>query len=287
MKPIRKQFDAQPSFPFAFTFKDRKTLQRELPDHLHDWFELVYVHSGKGAFFIDRTIYDMNQGDLFIIPGNTIHRAFPDKEDPVTSTALFFHPILLDRISLGESFSYMECFEQSRIHHNFKMECTPALQHLMERALDGVEAELRAAQAGYRHAIVLHVEQLLLAVNREKGGERKPRASSAFIGPSWMKDSLLYIDQHFTEAVSLSKLSQMASVSPAHFSRVFKQSTGMNVTGFIAVKRIVRAKELLQGKDDTIAVIAEACGFESMPYFHRVFKQIVGMTPSIYRQQRS
>ncbi|MBP3964620.1 AraC family transcriptional regulator [Paenibacillus lignilyticus] len=285
MKPIRKHFDAQPSFPFAFTFKDRKTLQRELPDHLHDWFELVYVYSGEGTFFIDRTIYDMNKGDLFIIPGNTIHRAFPDKEDPVTSTALFFHPMLLDRISLGESFSYMACFEQSRMSHRFKMECSSALQQSIERALVEVESELRTAQAGYRHAIVLHVEQLLLAVNREIGGERKRKAGSAFIGPSWMKDSLLYIDQHFTEAISLSKLSQMASVSSAHFSRVFKQSTGMNVTAFITAKRIVKAKELLLEEDDPIAAIAEACGFESMPYFHRVFKQIVGMTPSAYRHR--
>ncbi|WP_308636003.1 AraC family transcriptional regulator [Paenibacillus silvisoli] len=283
MKPVR--IDAQPEFPFALTYRDTKPPQRELPDHLHDWYELVYVHSGKGSFFIDRTIYDMRAGDLFILPGSTIHRAFPDKDEPVTSTALFLSPILVEQPSLGEAFSYLQCFEQSRASRSFKLECPPELQSRIELCLDEMETELRLGRIGYRHAVVLLTEQLLLAVNREKSGELRPKSLSSFSGPAWMRDILLYIDHRFTEDIGLGSLCARAAVSPAHFSRVFKQLTGMNVTGFIAAKRIIRAKELLLETDDSIATIAAACGFESMPHFHRVFKGIVGLTPAAFRQQ--
>ncbi|SFB22415.1 AraC-type DNA-binding protein [Cohnella sp. OV330] len=285
MKPIFKPFTVAPSFPFSFVYRDTKTEQRELPDHLHDWYEMVYVHGGKGTFFIDRTFYDMQAGSLYLIPANTIHRAFPDAEDPVTSTALFFNPALVQAPSYGEPFSYMQCFDWSRQHRRHELKCSFALREEFERCLQEIDEELRGSEIGGRHAVSLLVQRILLSVHRELGvaggGEtNKPPA----IGPLWMRDTLLYIDEHFSKEIGLRELSKRASVSPAHFSRVFKQMTGMNVTGFIAAKRIVKAKEMLIWTDQNVAQIAAACGFDSLPHFHRLFKRIAGGTPATYRR---
>ncbi|MFC4808659.1 helix-turn-helix transcriptional regulator [Paenibacillus sp. GCM10023250] len=285
MRPVRKTFESLPDFPFSLAFRDTKTPQNELPDHLHDWYELVYVHSGKGSFFIDRTIYDMRVGDLFIIPGNTIHRALPDKEDPVTSTALFMSPLLVEQPSFGEAFTYLQCFDQSRKQHLFQMSCSAALQMRIESLLNQIEAELRSQQLGYRHAVLLNTQRLLLEINRDRNNGKQHKSRAAFKGPNWMKDILLYIDNHFTEDIGLGSLSFMASVSPAHFSRVFKQLTGMNVTKFINAKRIVHAKELLLETEENVGTISAACGFESLPHFHQVFKRIAGVTPHQFRTQ--
>ena len=285
MKPVRKNFESLPDFPFSLAFRDTKTPQNELPDHLHDWYELVYVHGGKGAFFIDRTIYEMRKGDLFIIPGNTIHRAFPDKEEPVTSTALFLSPLFVEQPLFGEAFTYLQCFDQSRKHRAYKTACSVELQMRIESMLNHIEAELRMQQLGYRHAVLLHTQSLLLEINRERSDGTQPKSHLAFKGPNWVRDILLYIDNHFTEDIGLSSLCLIASVSPAHFSRVFKQLTGMNVTKFINVKRIVHAKELLLGTDENVGTVSLACGFESLPHFHQVFKKIAGVTPAQFRKQ--
>lgn len=279
---LRKSFDSHPDFPFSFNYKETKLLQHELPDHLHDWYELVYVHSGRGRFFIDRTIYEMKQGDLFVIPGNTVHRALPDRQDPVTSTALFFHPSLLEQSPLGEAFTYLDCFEQCGISRNFKVVCTPYLQQSMDSGIQSIHEEVQLRQSGYRHAMALSLQRMLITIYRES--ERKKSPAQEANGPRWMQDILLYIDEHFEEEIGLSKLCTLASVSPAHFSRVFKQLTGLNVTAFILTKRIIQAKKLLIHTDDNVANVAAACGFESMPYFHRVFRQMVGVTPSVYRR---
>ncbi|MFC3804324.1 helix-turn-helix domain-containing protein [Cohnella sp. GCM10012308] len=288
MKPIFKPFNASPDFPFSFVYRDTKTKQRELPDHLHDWYEMVYVHGGKGTFFIDRTFYDMNAGSLFLIPGNTIHRAFPDHEDPVTSTALFFNPALVQAQSLGEPFSYLQGFDWSKLNRIYRLLCGPDLAAGFEQGLREIDEELRASKTGMRHAVSLLLQRILLSVNRELGtGGRGQTAQAPAIGPLWMRDTLLFIDTHYADDIGLRELSKRASVSPAHFSRVFKQMTGMNVTGFIAAKRIVKAKEMLLATDRGVAQIAAECGFESLPHFHRLFKRIVGVTPAAYRRRPS
>lgn len=285
MKPVQKQFHASPSFPFSYVYQDTKSTQNELPDHVHDWYEIVYVHRGQGAFLIDRTVYGMRPGDLFLIPGNTIHRALPDADDPVTSTAVFFGPELVAMPSLGESFDYLQSFRWSRSNRSYHIRCGDELRAVIERALNEIDTELRESKTGVRHAVSLLVQRLLLAVGRESyGGPSRPPAASA-IHPTWMRDALLYIDQHYANEIGLGELSKRASVSPAHFSRVFKQSTGMNVSAFIAMKRIVKSKELLLETDQTVAQVAAACGFENMPHFHRLFRRIVGRTPSAYRRR--
>jgi AraC-like DNA-binding protein len=284
MDPIRKKFDSAHIFPFALTYRDTKSPQSELPDHLHDWYELVYVYEGKGSFFIDHTFYEMRKGDVFAIPGNTIHQAFPDKDNPVTSSAIFFSPLLVQQASLGDSFSYLSCFEQSKLLKNYKYTQPAHIQTQLEAYINLMQLELKAKKLGHRHSIVLNLLQILLELGREVDYVVTSGLPTSTAEPLWMKKILLYIDEHLEQEVGLAALSLKASISPSHFSRVFKQLTGMNITEYITTKRIIRAKELLLETDSNISLIAEFCGFESLPHFHRMFKRITSMTPAAYKR---
>lgn len=284
MHPVRKVFDGNDAFPFSFAYKNTKSSQSELPDHFHDWYEIVYVYRGKGTFFIDHTFYEMKQGDLFLIPGNTIHRATPDKETPVTSTAIYFSPSIVQTSNLGDSFSYLHCFEQSAGHHNYKFETLLSQRQHLDSWLESIQYEFNHPNLGHRQAILLQLLQLLLFLNRDLGSGTKPSTGDSIDPPIWMREILLYIDQHFCEDIGLKTLSKQASVTPAHFSRVFKQLIGMNITAYIMTKRIIRAKQLLSENDLNISIIAEMCGFESLPHFHAMFKRVLGMTPAAARK---
>ncbi len=284
MKPVRKNFDFEAAFPFSFVYKDTKTSQRELPDHLHDWYELVYVHQGKGTFFIDQAFFEMCEGDLFIIPGNTVHRTFPDLDDPVTSTAIFFSPYLVHQASLDDPFTYLHSFEQARKYKKYKCE-KPQMDRLdTELHLDQMYEELNARKLGYRQAVLLKFQQILLLLARTFIPTDHLPLTDSPVRPLWMKEILVYINENLSNSeISLSVLSKKAAVTPAHFCRVFKQLTGMNVTEYVNLKKIVHAKELLLVMNHNVSTIASTCGFESPSHFHRLFKKIVGMTPSAYR----
>ena len=96
------------------------------------------------------------------------------------------------------------------------------------------------------------------------------------------------ISKKFEECVTgtLSSLADLAGVIPAHLSRVFRRKTGMSVTDYLTMRRIVKAKKLLSASDDKIVWIAEQCGFINQFHFSRKFKQFSGRSPSGWRGDR-
>ncbi|QHW33986.1 AraC family transcriptional regulator [Paenibacillus rhizovicinus] len=285
MQAIHKRFEDSDNFPFSLVYKDTKSPQRELPDHLHDWHELIYVYAGKGTLFINHAFYDMRPGDVFLIPGNTVHRAFPDERTPVTSSALFFAPSLIQPMNLGESYSLLRCFEQARKRKQYKLETSAAERETIARLLDDSQREGITRLPNYRVAILIRIHELLLTVNRMAVPESAAQDEPGGAEPVWMRSTLTYIDAHLGDAdLKLADLSRRAAITPSHFSRVFKQLTGMNVTDYVVVKRIMLSKELLLRTDDSIGAICAQCGFDSESYFYKKFKQMTGMTPSAYKR---
>jgi len=92
-----------------------------------------------------------------------------------------------------------------------------------------------------------------------------------------------YIDDHLSEDLSLSTLSEAANFSTFHLCRIFKKSTGTTLNKYIVSKRIETAKLLLAGQN-TIQNISKSVGFNNYNHFYRCFKQISGMNPAEYRE---
>ncbi len=285
MQPVRKPFHLDPVFPFELVYKGVRYSDNEWPDHLHDLYELVYIHEGTGSFFIDHTIYEKGPGDLFLIPGNTVHRAFPSADEPIVSTALFFSPPLVEADSLGDRYEPLQCYNMARGQKRYKL--TPAeTDHTgIELLLRAMSEEMASQEAGYRHAIRLHLLRLLLELARLPAVHAAPAAASGGFGPAWIRQALRDMNRDPVGCGGLADLAGRADVSPSHFSRVFKGLTGMTVTDYVNAKRLVRAKDLLLSTDDNIEDIAAACGFLGMRHFYEQFRKLTGLTPKAYRDQ--
>ncbi|WP_379155767.1 helix-turn-helix domain-containing protein [Paenibacillus sp. sgz5001063] len=287
MKPFRKPFTGDPLFPFEVVHKTVKKQDNELPDHLHDRYELVYVHQGKGTFFIDNTWYEKKSGDLFIIPGNTIHHSLPDNDNPIISSALYFAPTLFATDPLDDLYTHLLCFDYARKNKSYKLELPNVLKSITEVSMEGISGEMTEQRTGYHQATRLIVCQLLLQINRFiLSGEGNTNEDSR-MAPAWIIKALKEIDEHPEREIGLLMLAERANVSPSHFSRVFRQLTTMNVTNYVNAKRIIRAKEMLIYSDKNISAIADMCGFDTPTHFYRVFKALTGVTPNTYRRNLS
>lgn len=100
-----------------------------------------------------------------------------------------------------------------------------------------------------------------------------------------IKDIVSYIAQNLTNELTLSDLSKMFHVHPAHLSRKFKQETGMTVMEYIQYHRINHAKLLFQEGKTNILEVAALSGFNSSSYFDKVFKKVTNQTPSHYLKE--
>ena len=84
---------------------------------------------------------------------------------------------------------------------------------------------------------------------------------------------------------TLAEVAQQAHVSPFYFCKLFKKSTGMTFTEYLARIRVEKAKELLLDPLARVSEVVYAAGFGSIPQFNHLFKRYVGMPPRQYRSK--
>ena len=95
-----------------------------------------------------------------------------------------------------------------------------------------------------------------------------------------------YIEQNYTDpTLSIKKLADIYFYSEKYLSALFKKNTGTKFTDYINTRRIKRAVILMEEKRHSISQVAASCGFSDPLYFSKVFKKIMGITPSEYSKR--
>ena len=108
--------------------------------------------------------------------------------------------------------------------------------------------------------------------------ERRPHMNETFL------DICAYITEHCNEKLTLEDMAAYSGYSKYHFSRIFKEYTGMSFYDFYLRQRMLLCRQLLGEKNLSITEVASRSGFGSLATFNRVFKQYEGVTPTQYRQ---
>lgn len=100
-----------------------------------------------------------------------------------------------------------------------------------------------------------------------------------------IKDVRDYLEEHFTEKITLEELAGKFYIDKFYLSKMFKEQYGITVGSFLLQARITKAKHLLRFTDFSIEQIAAECGMKDANYFTRMFKKIEEMTPGEYRKR--
>lgn len=94
-----------------------------------------------------------------------------------------------------------------------------------------------------------------------------------------------YLAARLDTPVTLAELAAHARVSPSHLGALFRASVGVGPLTHHRTLRMARARQLLDGTDDSIAKVARATGYPDQLYFSRQFRQTHGLSPTAYRNQ--
>lgn len=94
--------------------------------------------------------------------------------------------------------------------------------------------------------------------------------------------ALQIIRERYAERLSLDELSELLRLSPEYFSHVFHRDMGVNYSTYLREYRIERAKELLLSSDAPISKVGTQVGYSEAKYFCKVFKDVVGLSPTEY-----
>ena len=98
--------------------------------------------------------------------------------------------------------------------------------------------------------------------------------------------SIQYLNEHYTEKVSLDDVANKVYLSPAYFSKIFKEDMNISFKNYLNTLRIDKSKSLLSNSDIQLIEIAGMVGYEDQSYFSKVFKKLAGISPGKYRESR-
>jgi two-component system, response regulator YesN len=94
-----------------------------------------------------------------------------------------------------------------------------------------------------------------------------------------------YIQERFTEDISLEEVADYVHLNPHYFSKIFKQQVGETFIDFVTGLRIDKAKALITSEHLSLKEVCFEVGYKDPNYFSRVFKKVTGVTPTEYRGQ--
>lgn len=110
------------------------------------------------------------------------------------------------------------------------------------------------------------------------------QAARGGIRPYVLARVMQLIDTYLHQPLHVEDLAREACLSPFHFARMFKQSTGHSPHAYLVTRRLERARQMLVDSDLSIREVSRLAGFSTHAHFCSVFRAKTGMTPAAYRR---
>lgn len=101
--------------------------------------------------------------------------------------------------------------------------------------------------------------------------------------PKAVSGAKRFVEAHFHEPLALEHVLEHVHVSRFYFCKIFKKSTGITFTEYVARVRVEKAKALLRNPSLRVSEAVFVAGFGSIPQFNSVFRRLVGLSPTEYR----
>ncbi|WP_150274417.1 AraC family transcriptional regulator [Paenibacillus tepidiphilus] len=263
-------------------FVNRAYENFEMHTHSHEFVEITYVSEGAGMHYIADEAVPAEQGTLFFIPVGHSHvfrPKTPQKERPLIVYNCLFPVSYLSglRAAFPQAEEICGFFGDEGLHW-FSVKDTAGAYHLLFQEL---YREFSAKPPGYLAVLASLIVRILTGMYRD----RLQTAAPAGDKPQWLAvdEAIAYIRSHYAGSLKLGALAAGANLSERQFSRLFQAQTGMSFTGYVQSIRMEAACRLLRTGRAGVAEIAAGVGYADLKFFHRLFKQKIGMTPRQYR----
>jgi len=246
--------------------------------HFHDYLEFMLVLSNDGEFFLQKNICAIKQNTLFIINSSTLHRTVNTSNlQHFKRYVLHISPLLLSQISTSRTnFSSM-------ISDHFY--CIPLTPEQSEHIINLSEQLINLPKDNFGADVRCKIVLLEFIVEAMSAATNRPPVVEMTNGDyNRILPVLQYIEDHFTEQISLEDLSKYFSINKYHLCHMFKNVTSFSIFEYIIQKRILKARELLRSPI-SVQEAGELAGFQTNSYFIRTFRKYTGISPRKYAQQ--
>lgn len=253
--------------------------KHEMKDHFHNSNEIIYIVDGRAKFKINDKIYTVASGDIIFISNLEHHElevtALPYKRYFILIKPDDFKSIITEPV-LASIFKHRPEHFEHVIHLDALV--NEEIQSLICRMYKEYTEKKDFAELVFTSC--LH----LIFVTLYRNYTSYYPLTSLNKPTSVILEIQKYIDENYTEEISLAGISKIFYSDMYYISHLFKKVTGFNFKDYLILQRISKAKDLLYYTSDDITAIGMNSGFNNVNHFIRIFKKYAGTTPLQYRR---
>lgn len=233
--------------------------------HYHASYELFIVIKGATTILIDDQLVYAEEKDIVLLRPNIIHKNVGEKQHNRYSIH-FTYEYLLSNFSDTLAKLLISPFDNNRIT-------------VTDSTFREILCLLNHIKNNPQYACIYTAGIITLLADDKNREAAKTNAL-----PKTAGTILEYIRKNYADISGLSDIAEAVHISKQYLCQVFKKETGVTVSEYLNSIRISNACEMLRGGKYNITQIALLCGYNSSPYFCRVFKEIMRMTPKEYQK---
>lgn len=241
---------------------------KEEKDHVHDCFEIYCVIDGTSQFEIEEHEYLLSKGDLILVPPMISHSAII-KSKTYEWAVLWLNPWYLSRMS-SQKTNLTSCFASAE-QLGYRFTADPFIRNRIISIMQELYTESKKQRYGSDILINADVQKILILLHRYMHLDITENKST-------MEQVLQYVNQHYSEVITLDFLCEKFYISKFYLSRSFEELTGKSIYQYILEKRMVMARQLLVCGEKP-SDVCTICGFNQYSNFYRAFKKYYKMSP--------
>ena len=233
----------------------------------------IYVYSDGGSIVCSEKTYPFKKGVLCFVRAEKYHYTMPDIPEKYERSKLFIPVDIFDKI-----------LKMLPVNSNKFSSSSFVYALIDESERDKIE-EIFHKIKEYEHddtygnwILISGIIELLIFLNKYSS-ENIPTVSGT------VSRAVEYINSNIEKNITIDELCAEIHMSKNHLCRQFKKATDITIMKYILKTRIVLAKNMLLNENLTITEISNRCGFSSVSYFSRVFKEETGVCPLNYKKE--
>ncbi len=228
--------------------------------HWHENIELQYFYK-KSRVRCGQLEFDVDDGDIAVFSTNATHS--------VRSLGGTHDYLIIDSSFLKKNDIDTSCIKFSPVIRD------PSISELYRKVME----EVRRARDGEPYAAAstkAALLSLMVEICRKYSGEPDSENGRG----ETIRKAIGYIRAHFNEPLTIEEIAESVNVSKFYFCREFRRETGFTVIQYLNNFRCREAEKLLNEGKYSVGEVGRMCGFDNLSYFTRIYKQIIGVTPT-------
>ena len=245
--------------------------------------EIIEITAGNVLVQIGTEFAEAKAGDFLYVPPTMVFRVEAKEGEAGMRSMVFDSSIIEVNMENFDTEIFYMFYVQSKNKIVVFEEGHPVhdtLSKYMQESYD----EYISKDVCYKLPIRANIYLMMTSLLRYYCGSKDELDRMIYHNVMRLRPIITYISNHYKEKIYIETMSDMITVSPDYFTKMFKDSIGRTPIDYINGLRINRAMQMLATTDTSVNDISDELGFSNSNYFHKIFKQYMDTSPAAYRK---